>query len=115
MDAPSIIVPRGQDPVPPRRSFSLKLRGGETGDSIRIGAVRPLAAARASRTHRVAFRSLAGRKPGNSGGRLAGIYLAERPRHRPDESGACRCPANRLGHIERRDQPLNVRFAIGRE
>jgi hypothetical protein len=34
MDAPSIIVPRGQDPVPPRRSFSLKLRGGETGDRI---------------------------------------------------------------------------------
>jgi hypothetical protein len=34
MDAPSIIVPQGQDPVPPRRSFSLKLRCGETGDSI---------------------------------------------------------------------------------
>ena len=34
MDTPSIVVPPGQDPVPPGRSFSLKLRGGETGDSI---------------------------------------------------------------------------------
>jgi quercetin dioxygenase-like cupin family protein len=29
-----IVVPPGQDPVSPGRSFSLKLRGGETGDSI---------------------------------------------------------------------------------
>jgi hypothetical protein len=29
-----IIVPAGQDPVSHGRSFSLKLRGGETGDSI---------------------------------------------------------------------------------
>src|SRR6266436_6159785 len=34
MDTPSIVVPPGQDPVSPGRSFSLKLRGGETGDSI---------------------------------------------------------------------------------
>src|SRR6266481_2608186 len=34
MDAPDIVVPPGQDPVSPGRSFSLKLRGGETGDSI---------------------------------------------------------------------------------
>src|ERR1700738_1465171 len=34
MDAPDIVVPPGQDPVSPVRSFSLKLRGGETGDSI---------------------------------------------------------------------------------
>src|SRR5712671_742039 len=34
MDTPSIVVPLGQDPVSPGRSFSLKLRGGETGDSI---------------------------------------------------------------------------------
>jgi quercetin dioxygenase-like cupin family protein len=34
MDTPSIVVPPGQDPVSPGRSFSLKLRGGETGGSI---------------------------------------------------------------------------------
>ena len=34
MDTPNIVVPPGQNPVPPGRSFSLKLRGGETGDSI---------------------------------------------------------------------------------
>ena len=34
MDTPNIVVPPGQDPVSPGRSFSLKLRGGETGDSI---------------------------------------------------------------------------------
>src|SRR5882724_334313 len=34
MDAPDIVVAPGQDPVSPGRSFSLKLRGGETGDSI---------------------------------------------------------------------------------
>jgi quercetin dioxygenase-like cupin family protein len=34
MDTASIVVPPGQNPVPPGRSFSLKLRGGETGDSI---------------------------------------------------------------------------------
>jgi quercetin dioxygenase-like cupin family protein len=34
MDAPDVVVPLGQDPVSPGRSFSLKLRGGETGDSI---------------------------------------------------------------------------------
>jgi quercetin dioxygenase-like cupin family protein len=34
MDARGIVVPPGQDPVSPGRSFSLKLRGGETGDSI---------------------------------------------------------------------------------
>jgi quercetin dioxygenase-like cupin family protein len=34
MDTPSIGVPPGQDPMSPGRSFSLKLRGGETGDSI---------------------------------------------------------------------------------
>ena len=78
-------------------------------------AVRPLAAARASRTHRVAFRSLAGRKPGNSGGRLAGTYLAEWSPPPAGGSGASRCPANQLGHIECRDRPPNVRFAIGRE
>jgi quercetin dioxygenase-like cupin family protein len=34
MDTPNIVVPPGQNLVPPGRSFSLKLRGGETGDSI---------------------------------------------------------------------------------
>ncbi len=34
MDAQGIVVPPGQDPVSPGRSFALKLRGGETGDSI---------------------------------------------------------------------------------
>src|SRR6266851_3397477 len=34
MDTPNIVVPPGQDPGSPGRSFSLKLRGGETGDSI---------------------------------------------------------------------------------
>jgi quercetin dioxygenase-like cupin family protein len=34
MDTPNIVVPPGQDPVAPGRSFSLKLQGGETGDSI---------------------------------------------------------------------------------
>ena len=34
MDAPNIVVPPGQNPVPSGRSFSLKLRGRETGDSI---------------------------------------------------------------------------------
>ena len=34
METQGIIVLPGQDPVPPGRSFSLKLRGGETGDSI---------------------------------------------------------------------------------
>ena len=34
MDTSNIVVPPGQDPVSPGRSFSLKLRGGETGDSI---------------------------------------------------------------------------------
>src|SRR6266702_7385161 len=34
MGAQGIVVPPGQDPVSPGRSFSLKLRGGETGDSI---------------------------------------------------------------------------------
>ena len=34
MDAPNIVVPPGQNPAPPGRSFSLKLRGRETGDSI---------------------------------------------------------------------------------
>ena len=34
MDKPSIVVPPREDPVSPGRSFSLKLRGGETGDSI---------------------------------------------------------------------------------
>jgi quercetin dioxygenase-like cupin family protein len=34
MDTPSIVVPPGQDPVSPGRSFSLKLRGGATGGSI---------------------------------------------------------------------------------
>jgi quercetin dioxygenase-like cupin family protein len=34
MSTPDIVVPPGQDPVPPVRSLSLKLRGGETGDSI---------------------------------------------------------------------------------
>src|ERR1700719_4581473 len=34
MDTPSIVVPPGRDPGSPGRSFSLKLRGGETGDSI---------------------------------------------------------------------------------
>jgi quercetin dioxygenase-like cupin family protein len=34
MAAQGIVVPPGQDPVPSGRSFSLKLRGGETGDSI---------------------------------------------------------------------------------
>src|SRR5467141_2936276 len=36
MDTPNIVVPPGQDPVSPGRSYSLKLRGGETGDSIMI-------------------------------------------------------------------------------
>src|SRR5260370_447662 len=34
MDARGIVVAPGQDPASPGRSFSLKLRGGETGDSI---------------------------------------------------------------------------------
>src|SRR6266700_407384 len=34
MDAPTTVVPPGQDPASPGRSFALKLRGGETGDSI---------------------------------------------------------------------------------
>src|SRR5437667_12873339 len=34
MDARGIVVPPSQDPVSPGRSFTLKLRGGETGDSI---------------------------------------------------------------------------------
>jgi quercetin dioxygenase-like cupin family protein len=34
MGTHGIIVPAGQDPVSHGRSFSLKLRGGETGDSI---------------------------------------------------------------------------------
>src|SRR5229473_3951032 len=34
MGAQGIVVPPGQDPASPGRSFSLKLRGGETGDSI---------------------------------------------------------------------------------
>jgi quercetin dioxygenase-like cupin family protein len=34
MGAQGIVVPPGQDPVSAGRSFSLKLRGGETGDSI---------------------------------------------------------------------------------
>src|ERR1700730_3041509 len=34
MDARGIVVPPDQGPVSPGRSFSLKLRGGETGDSI---------------------------------------------------------------------------------
>ena len=36
MDTPNIDVPRGPDPVSPGRTFSLKLRGGETGDSIML-------------------------------------------------------------------------------
>jgi len=36
MDTPSTVVSPGQEPVSPGRSFSLKLRGGETGDSIMI-------------------------------------------------------------------------------
>jgi quercetin dioxygenase-like cupin family protein len=34
MATQGIVVPPGQDPVPLSRSFSLKLRGGETRDSI---------------------------------------------------------------------------------
>jgi quercetin dioxygenase-like cupin family protein len=34
MDTPGIAVARGQASTSPGRSFSLKLRGGETGDSI---------------------------------------------------------------------------------
>ena len=34
MDTPNIVVPPGQDPASPGRSFSLKLRGGETAGSI---------------------------------------------------------------------------------
>jgi quercetin dioxygenase-like cupin family protein len=34
MGAHGIVVPPGQNPVSASRSFSLKLRGGETGDSI---------------------------------------------------------------------------------
>jgi quercetin dioxygenase-like cupin family protein len=34
MGAQGIVVPPGQDPISAGRSFSLKLRGGETGDSI---------------------------------------------------------------------------------
>jgi quercetin dioxygenase-like cupin family protein len=36
MATQGIVVPPGQDQVSPSRSFSLKLRGGETGDSIMI-------------------------------------------------------------------------------
>ena len=34
MDTPTTVLAPGQTPTPPARSFSLKLRGGETGDSI---------------------------------------------------------------------------------
>jgi quercetin dioxygenase-like cupin family protein len=34
MDTRGIVVPPGEGPASPGRSFSLKLRGGETGDSI---------------------------------------------------------------------------------
>src|SRR5467141_1908269 len=34
MDTPNIAVPPGRDPGSPGRSFALKLRGGETRDSI---------------------------------------------------------------------------------
>ena len=34
MDTPNIVVPPGQNQVSPGRSLSLKLRGGETSDSI---------------------------------------------------------------------------------
>jgi len=34
MSMPNIVVPPRQDPVAPGRSYSVKLRGGETGDSI---------------------------------------------------------------------------------
>src|SRR5437588_10376337 len=34
MDMPNIVVPSGQAPGSPGRSFSLKLRGGDTGGSI---------------------------------------------------------------------------------
>ena len=36
MDTPNIVVPPGRDPLSPGRSFSLKLLGGETGDSIML-------------------------------------------------------------------------------
>ena len=36
MSTPNIVVPPRQDPVAPGRSYSVKLRGGETGDSIMI-------------------------------------------------------------------------------
>ena len=36
MDTPNIVGPPGQDPISPGRSFSLKLRGGATGDSIML-------------------------------------------------------------------------------
>src|SRR6266481_1401276 len=36
MDTPNILVPPGQDPVSPGRSFSLKLLGGATDDSIML-------------------------------------------------------------------------------
>jgi quercetin dioxygenase-like cupin family protein len=36
MTATDIVVPPGRDSAPPRRSISLKLRGGETGESIMI-------------------------------------------------------------------------------
>src|SRR5229473_3519896 len=36
MGTPNIVEPPGQDPVSPGRTFSLKLRGGETGDSIML-------------------------------------------------------------------------------
>jgi mannose-6-phosphate isomerase-like protein (cupin superfamily) len=34
MSTPNIVVPPRQNPVAPGRSYSVKLRGGETGDSI---------------------------------------------------------------------------------
>jgi hypothetical protein len=36
MDTPNIVVPPGQGPGSPGRSFSLKLRGEGTGDSIML-------------------------------------------------------------------------------
>ena len=36
MDTPTIAAPPGQGTTPPGRSFSLKLRGGETGGSIML-------------------------------------------------------------------------------
>jgi hypothetical protein len=59
MDTPNIVVPPGQGPGSPGRSFSLKLRGEGTGDSIMLFNSN-------GRERRLAGRRLAGRRQNGS-------------------------------------------------